>query len=213
LEAARVGQAKAAATARNAVASRGKCEAVIAGPLAALEAGALADSAGAKAHAAELVGLGKELSFDQSLLISLPMALVKKPEERGSFDAMIVQSYVAELHKALASFAECLLGLEATQAERAQEEQTAEALLAAAREELEKTGSAVATAEAEAAELAEQETIAKRALKDLGPKLKKAQAARSRDDGELHAFLTTYMSTYESLRDRKAEGETAAVAA
>merc|ERR1719171_429785 len=79
LEAARVGQAKAAATARNAVASRGKCEAVIAGPLAALEAGALADSAGAKAHAAELVGLGKELSFDQSLLISLPMALVKKP--------------------------------------------------------------------------------------------------------------------------------------
>jgi len=50
-------------------------------------------------------------------------------------------------------------------------------------------------------------------LKDLAPMLKKAQVAWSRDNAELHAFLTTYMSTFEVLRDREVESEAAAVAA
>merc|ERR1719428_569781 len=213
LEAARAGQAEAAAKAACTCALKEKCEGVIAGPLALLQAGHSADSAEVEAHAAELMTLGKELALDESLICGLPMAVAKKPEERGSFDVMIVQNYEEELQKSIASLGGSLLGLEAAQTERAKEMQTAEDLLAAAREDLQKASGAVATAEAAATELDKQQQTMKRTLDSFGPKLKKAQSARSRDDGELHAFLTTYMSTFEVLRDREMEEEAVTVAA
>ena len=211
LEAAREGQAEAAAKAQGAGALKEKCEGVIAGPLASLQAGCSADSAEVKAKVAELVDLGKELALDESLIGGLPMAVAKKREERGSFDVMIVQNYEEELQKSIASLGGSLLGLEAAQTERAKEMQTAEDLLAAAREDLQKASGAVATAEAAATELDKQQQTMKRTLDSFGPKLKKAQSARSRDDGELHAFLTTYMSTFEVLRDREMEEEAVTV--
>lgn len=206
-------QQAAAAAVLDAAQLRERCEAAIAGPLAALQLGSWDSLAQAKAYIDELVRLGRDCDFDRSLITGFPLAAEKLPEERGTFDIMIMQQCEVQLQKTADDDAGLLPLREAAKADRAVEVANSEAALAVAQGEQQAAVEATAAALAQVAELTKRDQIARKAVHDVGPRLKKAQDIRLRADAELEAFVVGHLANFEALRDRVADVEAAVGAA
>lgn len=130
-----------------------------------------------KGSVAELVKVGKEFEFDQSLMSSLPSAFSKDPESRGSFDSMVITQVESEIANKIAALAETLKVGEPAKAAAAEKVATTQAELTTATEK-----DVTCKAESEAAKAAQKEAegtskAASKALKDFEPDMKKASKA------------------------------------
>merc|ERR1719343_759407 len=76
----------------------------------------------------KLVGIGKEFTFDTSLLESVPSALAKKPEERGDFDKTILGHMDTQFQKCIGELDEEIKVLSPAKDERAAKVEAAKAV-------------------------------------------------------------------------------------
>eukprot|EP00930_Biecheleria_cincta_P001020 TRINITY_DN102191_c0_g1_i1.p2 TRINITY_DN102191_c0_g1~~TRINITY_DN102191_c0_g1_i1.p2 ORF type:complete len:380 (+),score=153.58 TRINITY_DN102191_c0_g1_i1:78-1217(+) len=166
-----------------------------------LKEGAIEESARKKAIA-DVTKLGKEFVFDNALLTSLPSALSKKPEERGSFDGLVVN----QLEKALTENAEKLAAtLEAAapaKQARADKVAEAQAALDAVTAKVKDCQEAVKNAEAA---LKEAETTSKasaKSVKQFGPEMKQTEASLSEAKENLESFASGAKATFQELVDK-----------
>merc|ERR1712028_119123 len=85
-----------------------------------------------------VVSFAKKLSFDASLISSLPGSLSKKPDERSPFDGMVLQQFEvgvlekvqqlsANLETGSISIADCVAAVEEAQSEFAKRKELSEA--------------------------------------------------------------------------------------
>merc|ERR1719291_30502 len=122
-----------------------KLETFLAGAFEEMKAGSLDDEK-TKEGCAEVLKIGKEYNFDDSLLTSLPSAIQKAPDARGGFDTLCLTQVQELLQKAISDLAATLAAGEPAKAERAGAVTAAEEALAAA--ETQETASKAALDEA-----------------------------------------------------------------
>merc|ERR1719343_349194 len=79
-------------------ASKAKIELAMAGTFVPLKEGTKTEDKEVKAGVSELVKLSKEFDInDPSLLTSLPSALTKPPDSRGTFDTLVIGQVETQL--------------------------------------------------------------------------------------------------------------------
>jgi len=124
---------------------------------------------------AALVSLGKELSFDSTLLSAAPRALPKPPSERGSFDTMVFHQVECEFSKRMSELDEMI-----AKGELAKNERAAKVDMAASEVMSMTEAEEASRAELEAANTALRDARAAwsrsaKALRNLGPEVKQAE--------------------------------------
>jgi len=130
-----------------------------------------ASSQDERVHLKKLMKILADLSPDKSLLSALPDALKKKPNDRGTFDNMVV----SQAHDSLKAKLEVLEGElgkgEALKAEKQSEMQSAQAALAAAQETRAASEETLKEAEQKCSELEADENSMTESLKRLGTRI------------------------------------------
>lgn len=156
-----------------------------------------------KALWVKLEGLASNIGLEQSLIISLPTCMVKKPSERGSFDAMVVAQLEEGLVARVAKLKEIIQAGEPAAAAR-------QAAIQAATEELE-TAKQTQTSDAEKHSAAtalkqqrEQEhAAALEAIANYEPNYEAAKKALDEKQGKFNDFQSYNLACFETLRDRE----------
>jgi len=123
-----------------------------------------------------LVKLGKQLKFEPSMLTSLPAVLLKAPDQRGSFDTLVLENVETALKKEIATVNEVLAVGEPAKAARHATVAAAAAALeageAASATRKESTKEAVKAANAEQRSAQESTNVAEASVTAFGPELK-----------------------------------------
>jgi SWI/SNF-related matrix-associated actin-dependent regulator 1 of chromatin subfamily A len=123
-----------------------------------------------------LVKLGKQLKFEPSMLTSLPAVLLKAPDQRGSFDTLVLENVETALKKEIATVNEVLAVAEPAKAARHAKVAEAAAALetgeAASATRKESTKEAVKAASAEQRSAQEGLNVAEASVTAFGPELK-----------------------------------------
>mmetsp|Transcript_11188 Transcript_11188/g.30440 ORF Transcript_11188/g.30440 Transcript_11188/m.30440 type:complete len:370 (+) Transcript_11188:64-1173(+) len=165
-------------------AKKTRLEVFLAGPFEEMKAGSL-DDARTKEGCSEVLKIGKEYSFDDSLLTSLPSVIQKAPDARGGFDSLCLAQVQELLQQATSDLAAALAAGELAKAERASAVAASEGALAAAEAQEAAGRRAVLEAKREEAEAGEALRAAKAAAKAFDPELREACDAL----GGAHAAL------------------------
>jgi len=150
-----------------------KLETFLAGPFEGMTAGSL-DEEKTKEGCSEVLKIGKEYKFDDSLLASLTSAIQKAPDARGSFDTLCLTQVQDVFQKAIAELAATLAAGEPAKAERASAVTAAEEALAGAETQETASKEALDAAKKEEGEAGEALKAAKAAVKAFNPELKEA---------------------------------------
>mmetsp|Transcript_3571 Transcript_3571/g.5546 ORF Transcript_3571/g.5546 Transcript_3571/m.5546 type:complete len:391 (+) Transcript_3571:74-1246(+) len=161
----------------------------------------------AKVHFETLAARAGTLGFDESLMTALPASMMKKPAERGSFDAMVV----AQLEEGLTRQVANLTAIIANGAPAADARQAA---VAAASECLDvaKKAQSLAADELSATTQLKQEretehASALAALAQYEPEYKQATEARDLKVEQLDAFTNWNLACFKTIRDRVSPAE------
>jgi len=175
-----------------------KLEAFFTEPFGKMKEGTL-ESSEVKSASAEILKIGKEYSFDPSLLTSIPSAIAKKPEERGPFDSICLQQVEDELKKKIAEMIEKLTAMEPAKAEKAAELAAAETAMAAAQQKELDSKDALNTAKEEEKASEEALKAAKDAVKDFMPEMSAACDAVDEAKAEKETLTDTALTPFKEL--------------
>jgi DNA repair exonuclease SbcCD ATPase subunit len=146
-------------------------------------------AAGEKKHLGAISTLLKQLHADTSLMSALQSALVKKPEERGSFDTMAIGQLENILTEKVAEHEKVINNKDTIKAEKEAGVTTAETTLA--------------TCEAGKTSSEEALDAAKKAQKEAQAALKEAKKAVDEQDDAVEEAKETATDAESSLEDAK----------
>jgi len=177
---------------------KAKLEAFLTEPFGKMKEGTL-EASELKAGSAETLKIGKEYSFDSSLLTSIPSAIAKKPEERGPFDSICLQQVEDELKKKIAEMTEKLTAMEPAKAEKAAELAAAETAMSAAQQKELDSKDALNTAKEEEKASEEALKAAKDAVKDFMPEMSAACDAVDEAKAEKETLTDTALTPFKEL--------------
>eukprot|EP00443_Scrippsiella_acuminata_P085981 CAMPEP_0115480792 /NCGR_PEP_ID=MMETSP0271-20121206/57455_1 /TAXON_ID=71861 /ORGANISM="Scrippsiella trochoidea, Strain CCMP3099" /LENGTH=372 /DNA_ID=CAMNT_0002908487 /DNA_START=17 /DNA_END=1135 /DNA_ORIENTATION=+ len=121
-----------------------------------------------------VVRICKQFGFEPQLLVSAEPALSKPPDERGSFDNLVLQQLEDQIKSVLQQLGETLSNGEADKAARAGKVESAAARLASAVERFKACKVEVATTSSAVKEAEAQCMAAKKKLREFGPQLELA---------------------------------------
>lgn len=155
-----------------------------------------------KAQWQKLEGLASNIGLEESLIISLPTCMVKKPSERGSFDAMVVAQLEDGIVARIAKLTEDIEAGEPAAAAR----QAAIDAAAQASETTKQTQTSAAEEYTAATALQQQRqqehASALEAIANYEPNYAAAKKALEEKQGQLADFQSHNLACFESLRDR-----------
>lgn len=156
------------------------------------------ESLSAEASAA-LVKAGKELGFDTSLLGSIPSAVQKTPETRGSFDALVIQQAREQITKSIQALEAALAAAEPSRAEQTAKID-AEKTELAEKQTLEVIAKdALTTAEQALKQAEDNQKAANKSLKALGPETKQAKLTLDESQSNLKSFTDGPFAAFRQL--------------
>lgn len=178
-----------------------KLETMLKDTYAPLKEGSVVGAATKKLVTA-LVQVGKSLSFDASLIDSLPAALKKAPDARGMFDGIVLKQYEDGFAKRIAELDQLLA--EGAPAKEARAAAVLDAQTAKDGAEEQKRTSTVALQEAQKAVKEGEAKLktAKKAVGDLAPELEEAKMNFENASARLAAFREGPLAAFTELRDR-----------
>lgn len=156
----------------------------------------------AKAHYEVLAALAAKLGMDESLLTALPTCMMKRPEERGSFDAMVVAQLGETLSAKAAELAAALQAAAPAREQRAAAVAAAQQALASAREVQEAGAAELSAAQGAQKEAEAALAAAKAALLEFEPRLAQALQAREEKSAQFENFCNYNLECFTELRDR-----------
>jgi len=149
-----------------------------------------------------LVSLLKKHKFEESMLIALPAALAKKPEERGQFDAMAISQLEGEIAKMVAEQDAVITAAIPSQEKCDAAIKQAEAALNTARGDQRAAAKEFDLLSKAQSECTEASSAAQKAVKDLTNQLKKHEKALHNAEAEVDVFQEGALETFKQLRDR-----------
>lgn len=175
---------------------------VLEGHFAPIEAGE-AEPAAAATHADALLKVAVSLGLDESLRLALPKTCGKTKEERGPFDAMVVEQLGASLrnqHKQLTD----MVAAEGPAADaRVKAEEESKARVAQAEEAQKAAATSLATARAAMDQDAKGLTEAKKAAKGYEQDFASATAGRDEAKAALENFTSYTLECFDVLKSKE----------
>jgi len=163
-----------------------------------------ADAEQAKQHYDKLAALVGKLQLDSSLLTALPTCMMKKPSERGSFDAMVVATLEEGLKDKVAKLAESIEAGEPEAAARRQAAESASQALEAAKNTQQELANSLNTTTELKQEREKDKQAALTALSNHEPEVKAASQAKIQKEEQLQGFKDWNHACFKLLRDAKA---------
>jgi len=163
-----------------------------------------ADAEQAKQHYDKLAALVGKLQLDSSLLTALPTCMMKKPSERGSFDAMVVATLEEGLKSKVAKLAESIEAGEPEAAARRQAAESASQALEAAKNTQQELANSLNTTTELKQEREKDKQAALTALSKHEPEVKAASQAKIQKEEQLQSFTDWNHACFKLLRDAKA---------
>lgn len=181
--------------------SKEKIESVLRTSFEPLKTGAL-EPATIKEAVATIAKVGKECHFDASLLTSLPSALGKVPEARGSFDTVVLGQVEEQLQKQIELLTEQLASGEQGRQERAAEVAQADASLETAKATDESAKAGLKEAKTALKDAEEALKIANKSLKQFGPEMKQVKAELEQLKEQLKELENGALADFKELAER-----------
>lgn len=158
----------------------------------------------------KLAACGKDFAFDPSLLSSLPGALTKAPDARGSFDVVVVDQIDGEFKKHIAILREKISCGTTAGTEHAAQIAAAQATVTAAEEKLTTTATSVKEAQAAFKESQLAARAAMQATRSFGLEMEEAATELQEFRGKLEALREGPLAVYKELCERSATPPTPA---
>eukprot|EP00930_Biecheleria_cincta_P016783 TRINITY_DN13536_c0_g1_i2.p1 TRINITY_DN13536_c0_g1~~TRINITY_DN13536_c0_g1_i2.p1 ORF type:complete len:412 (-),score=133.37 TRINITY_DN13536_c0_g1_i2:250-1419(-) len=162
------------------------------------------DADQAKQHYEKLAALVGKLKLDSSLLTALPTCMMKKPSERGSFDAMVVTTLEEGLKDEVAKLAESIEAGEPEAAARRQAAESANHALEAAKKTQQELADLLNTNTELKQEREKDKQAALAALSSHEPEVKAASQAKVEKEAQLQSFKDWNHACFKLLRDAQA---------
>jgi len=160
-----------------------------------------ADAEQAKQHYEKLAALVGKLTLDASLLTALPTCMVKKPSERGSFDAMVVATLEEGLKGKVAKLTESIEEGEPDAAARLQAAEAANQALEAKKQAQQELANALNTASELKEQRAKDKQAATAVLSNYEPEVQAASQAKIQKKTQLQGFKDWNHACFTLLRD------------
>jgi len=167
---------------------------------APLQEGAV-DLAAVTGHLDKVVALGKELGFDESLLLSVPAVLGKPAEARTPFDLMVLQTFQEQATKRIDSLAEDVTKCEADKSRDADALETEKVDCDAAKSKFGELEVELAAAVAEEAKQRDDMAAANAAVKDLEASSLTAADALVSERAQLSSFREEVLEKFRELKE------------
>lgn len=154
----------------------------------------------ANKNAKELMLMGKNYGFDESLLIGLPGALSKKPTDRSTFDTMVLSAFESQIMTKIAeaetSMSEEMPGREA----RAAVVSSARSAFEAVKERHTATLAELAAAQVRLKEGEGEVRESQRQVQSFGQEVQQLMRAKEDAESKLTAFRNGPLAMFEDLR-------------
>lgn len=163
-----------------------------------------ADAEQAKQHYDKLAALVGKLGLDSSLVTALPTCMVKKPSERGSFDAMVVSTLEEGLKDKVAKLAESIEAGEPDAATRRQAAESASQALKAAENSQQELANSLNTSTELKQGREKEKQAALTALSTHEPAVTAASQAKIQKETQLQSFKDWNHACFILLRDAQA---------
>jgi len=185
-----------------ALAQRAKLQAAAEQWFAPLKEGSV-EAAKTEECVAAVLAVGREFSFDPTLLSTLPAASLKAPDARGSFDSLIFQQVEEVFRGRIAALGEMIESAEPAKRERVEKTEAASSEAEAAKAAKEACMAALEAAKAEHKEALAAKRAAAQATQQLGPELRRAGAALQHARAGLDALRSGPLAAYWELLERQ----------
>lgn len=156
----------------------------------------------AKAHYKKLEALAGKIGFEASLMTALPTSILKKPADRGSFDAMVVAQLQEGLGKRLAQLNETIQTGAPASAERLASVEKAKKDLEMAKLKQQEVADLYLSAKQVQKDCQGAKKAADTKVKQSEPDLKAAKKIQQEAENRLENYKTKNWSSFETLRDR-----------
>mmetsp|Transcript_102882 Transcript_102882/g.331561 ORF Transcript_102882/g.331561 Transcript_102882/m.331561 type:complete len:421 (-) Transcript_102882:242-1504(-) len=163
--------------------------------------GGLSDEAEAKAKVEKLTAVLREEQFDESLVTSLPTALSKATDARGSFDMMVLTQFEQEVVVRVAAMKATLDGAEGAKAERTQRLESSRKTFEEAKNAQLESASIFTKAQEEEARREEALRLAKHQMSDLRKEARAFFKSVERATFDLKFFSDGPMAAFAALRE------------
>lgn len=167
----------------------------------------------AKAHYKKLEALAGKIGFEASLMTALPTSILKKPADRGSFDAMVVAQLQEGLGKCLAQLNETIQTGAPAAAHRLASVDQAKKDLEMSKLKQQEVADLYLSAKQVQKDCQGAKKAADTKVKQSEPDLKAAKKIQQEAENRLENYKTKNWSSFENLRDRTTSKEVEAAAA
>jgi len=155
-----------------------------------------------KQKASDLLALLSLYKFEESMMIALPAAFAKVPEERGQFDLMAMKELEGEFAKLISQQSDIIAAAVPSQEQCSAAVNTAQDSLTTVRAEQRTAAKSFDAASEEQATFEMVATEAQKALRELSQRTKKLQQQVTNAEVEVELFEQGPSQTFKELCDR-----------
>jgi len=145
--------------------------------------------------------LAEALRIDQAMLTSLPAALGKSPEDRGTFDNLVVEQFESLLREKIAALDAALKDAEPAKQERVAKVEAAKAAVDACMNTVTACQDEAVKASEEKHAAEETTKVAAKAFKSLGAEIKAAEAALEAEKKYWNRFEHGALAAFQELKE------------
>lgn len=146
--------------------------------------------------------IGKEFKFDSSMLTSLPSAILKRPDQRGSFDVLVISQAAEELQKHVAGLEQVLAAGAPPKQQRADKVAQTSAASEAAVAAAQAAKDALKAAQGEEKEAEQAKKAAAKAVQSFMPEMKQVASGLDELKTELDAMKDGPVTAFLALLER-----------
>ena len=162
----------------------------------------------AQVHYDKLEGLAGNIGLETSLMTALPTCMVKKPADRGSFDAMVVAQLQDKLAKRIADLADTIQSGEPSSRARQEAVDAAKRNRDAAKQAQQEAAEALQAATDNQQECEKSKAATALALEQHEPHLNAALKTLADKEAERDAFRDYNLACFKMLEHRRSEIKT-----
>jgi len=157
------------------------------------------DASAAKASVEALLLLSKCIKLDDSLQTALPSACAKQPDDRGTFERIVIDQFEEQLNQKIVELTQALAASETTKKERDMAVDVAQKNAVEATADQKRTAADLQSAKASKFEAAATLEEAKAALSDLKPEYLQATKTLSEKTGALDSFVAVNVASFDNF--------------
>ena len=159
----------------------------------------------AQTHYKKLEGLASNIGLETSLMTALPTCMMKKPGDRGSFDAMVVVQLQDKLTKRISDLAEIIQSGQPSAATRQEAVDASRSELESAKQAQQEAAELLKAATDRLQECEKQKADAAANVEQYEPQFEAARKTVAEKEAERDAFCDYNFACFQKLQSQRTE--------